>query len=311
MSLLNFPPEVTLQFIQKMILFDRINLSLAHTKLSPLCFDRSLQRKSTGTLTLNELRQLYEQSKTENEKDQCFKFNVIDKLLIKNFNEVVRLYMDHKNEQFLANGKILHYLQGKFVLVGQEEKFSATFVEQFLCLLEREEGTLLLAFVDVEKLEEKSAKRCAQILSSKLERGQKVYHIEYRKTICFANSFAEQIKNCMDNPFMFPIHYVLHHTVSSHLLQFEKRNIVANTEEIIAMIIGDSLLETKLHLGNFLAVVKAAALQGGGRDILCDNCQAALFLCDEKIFLWVYEPAWTNCADCELNSLPTAVRYTL
>ena len=120
MSLLNFPSEVSLQLIQKMNLVDRINVSMTHTRLSPLCFDRSLQRKSTGTLTLNELRQLYEQSKTENEKDQCFKSNVLDNVLIKNFNEVVRLYMDQKNEKFVANGKILHHLDGKFVLEGEK-----------------------------------------------------------------------------------------------------------------------------------------------------------------------------------------------
>ena len=211
MSLLNFPPEVSLQFIQKMNLFDRINLSLAHTRLSPLCFDRLLQRKSRETLTsgegftasgsrsiarpirnegypqfqlpslakdveyltslslaltrssplcfdrvvqretllsttmqrkpretlsLNELRQLYEQSKTEIERNQCFKFNVIDRLLIKDFHGVVLLYMDPETEQFVANNRILHYLEGKIVL--EPEKFSASFIEQFYCLLERQ-----------------------------------------------------------------------------------------------------------------------------------------------------------------------------
>jgi len=73
---------------------------------------QSLQRKSTETSTRNELRQLYEQSRTENERDQCFKSNVLDRLLIKNFNEVVRLYMDPKNMHFVINDKILHYLVG-------------------------------------------------------------------------------------------------------------------------------------------------------------------------------------------------------
>lgn len=52
------------------------------------------------TLTLNELCQLYEQSKTENERNHCFKSNVLDRLLVKNFNEVVRLCIDPKNMRF-------------------------------------------------------------------------------------------------------------------------------------------------------------------------------------------------------------------
>ena len=137
MSLLNFPSEVSLQLIQKMKLVDRINLSITHTRLSPLCFDRSLQRKSTEALTLNELRQLYEQSRTENEKDQCFKSNVLNRVVIKNFNEVVRMYMDPNNKLFLANGKVMHSLKGQFILVREKEDFSASFVEQFLCLVRK------------------------------------------------------------------------------------------------------------------------------------------------------------------------------
>ena len=121
MCILDFPDEVILQILDKLNLFDRINFSMIHTRLSPLCFDRSLQRKSTETLTLNELSQLYEQSKTENEKDQCFKSNILDRLLIKSFYEVVHLYTDPKNKRFVANGKILHSLEGKFRSVTIED----------------------------------------------------------------------------------------------------------------------------------------------------------------------------------------------
>ena len=136
MSLLNFPSEVLVQLIQKMNIVDRINLSMTHTRLLPLCFDKLLDKHSRETLTLNELRQLHEQSGTEIERNQCFKFNVIDRLLIKDFHGVVLLYMDPETEQFVANNRILHYLEGKIVL--EPEKFSASFIEQFYCLLERQ-----------------------------------------------------------------------------------------------------------------------------------------------------------------------------
>ena len=304
MSLLNFPPEVTLQFIHKMNLVDRLNLSLAHTNLSPLCFDKSLQRKSTNTLTLNELRQLYEQSRTEKERDQCFKTNVLDRLLIKNFNEVVRLYMDPKNERFVANDKILHSLKGKFVLEGVEEKFSATFVENFLCLLERAEGTLLLAFVDVQRLEEKNARRCARILSRKMKRGQKVYYIDFRKTISWVNSCAVQIE-WMDNPSKFTIYYksflFMDNTVRGHRLFTDKRNGVANVKELIDMINGESLIEAKQHLGSVLSLVEAAELSRRGRDIRCDDCGSEQYSMDGRMLLFIDEPTWSDCDGCEFK----------
>ena len=207
MSLLNFPLEVSLQLIQKMNIVDRINLSMTHTRLSAVCFDRLLQRNSTKTLTLNELCQLYEQSRTENEKDQCFKSNILDRLLINNFNEVVRLYMDPKYDQLVTNGKILHSLGGKFILKGEKEKFSPTFVKQFLWLLEKAEGTLLLVFIDVEELETMNTKHCARILSRKLKRGQKIYCAEYLKSISWGNNFACKIRACMGNLFKFTVYY--------------------------------------------------------------------------------------------------------
>merc|ERR1719154_233811 len=106
--------------------------------------------------------------------------------------------MGPKNEEFVTNGKILHSLEGKLILEAEEEKFSPAFVEQFLSLLETAEGTLLLAFVDVEELEEKYAEHCAQILSSKLERGQKVYCIAFCKTISHIGYCAWQIRSCMN-----------------------------------------------------------------------------------------------------------------
>ena len=273
-------------------------------RLSPLCFDRSFQRKSTETLTLNELCQLYKQSRTENERDQCFNPNVLDRLLIKNFNEVVRLYMDPKTKQIVTNGNILHYLEGKFVLEREEEKFSATFVEKFLSLLERAEETLVLAFVDVEKLEENNAKRCARILSSKLKRGQKVYYIGFYKTISWEDSCAVQIRCCMSNSFKFNIHYESYpsyDTVRTHRSFIDKRNNVANTRELIDMINVDSLIEAKQHLGKVSALMEAAELPGGGRDIRCNHCEARQCSDDEVMVLWIHEPNWSNCASCELK----------
>ena len=310
MSLLNFPLEVSLQLIQKMNIVDRINLSMTHTRLSAVCFDRLLQRNSTKTLTLNELCQLYEQSRTENEKDQCFKSNVLNRLLIKNFNEVVRLYMDPKYDQLVTNGKILHSLGGKFILKGEKEKFSPTFVKKFLWLLEKAEGTLFLAFVDVESFGTMNTKRCARILSSKLERGQKIYCVDYNlQSISWKNNCIAQIIVRMDNFLKFTIYYKsylvkfypLNDTGRRHGLCIGKRNSVANTKEFVDLIDGDSIVETKQHLTSVLALVEAAELQGGGRSIMCGNCYSYQVSSDERLVLGINEPDWFNCAGCELK----------
>ena len=303
MSLLNFPPEVSLQFIQKMNLVDRINLAMTYTGLAPLCFDRSLQRKSAKTLNINELRQLYEQSRTENERDQCFKSTILNRLLIKNFNEVVRLYMDPKNNEFVTNDKILHSLEGKFILEREKEKFSASFVEKFLCLLERSEGTSLLVFVDVEPLGAKNAKRCARILLRKLERGQKVYCISYFKIESLRNSIAGQIKN---KNLKFTISYNItsfNDATRLHNLSIEKRNSVANTKELIDMINEDSLIEAKQHLGKVLALVEAAELPGVERSISCDNCNAFQQSYCERMLFMIREPTCSDCDGCALDSV--------
>ena len=301
MSLLNFPSEVTIQLLQKMNLFDRINLSITHTRLLLLCFDRTLNRKSKKTLTLNELRQLYEQSRTEIERDQCFKSNVLDRLMIKNFNEIVRLYMDTKNEYFLTNGKILHSLEGKFVVEGEHEKFSLTFLKQFLHLLKIAKGNILLAFVDVKRIEKNYAKRCAQILKSKLIRGRKVYIIDFTKTLEFGNKCADQIMVSIKGNFTILYSFTSNDLTRNHYILMDKRNSVANTKEIIDMINEDRFAEAKQHLKSVLALVEAAELVGRGRDIRCVNCGVWEDSTGGVIEFKIDEPAWSNCAGCELK----------
>ena len=294
-----------------MNLVDRINLSMTHTRLSPLCFDRSFNRKSTETLTPDELRQLYEQSRTETERNQCFKSNVLDRLLLKNFNEVVRLYMDPKNKLFVANDKILHSLKGKFILEGERVKFSEIFIKKFLFLLERAEGTILLGFVDVEQFGANNTKRCARILSSKLRRGQRAYCIDFGKTMGqdFGEiSCAQQIYNCMyEHPWLTnTIFYRSYSLIDINRcldLCFDKRNIVANIKELIDMINGDSLLHiSKQHLRKVLALLEATELAGGWRDIDCNNCGSQLDGAgDLRALIEIDEPAWSNCSGCELK----------
>ena len=76
---------------------------------------------------------------------------------------------------------------------------------------------------------------------------------------------------------------------------------MANTKELIGLINRNSLIEVKQHLEKVLALVEAAALPGGGRDIWCGNCDAVQRSWDEQMMFWIHEPSWSNCAHCELK----------
>ena len=180
MSVLNFPWEVTLQFIQKMNYIKRYNLSIAVPRLSPLCFDRTVDRKSMKTITLNQLHQWFKQSSTDEERKLCFEANIFDRLRISNFNEVIHLHMDSdKNERFADNPKILQSLKAKIVLDGETEDLSQEFWDVFLCLLDKVEGDFLLAFMNVKSFENINLERYKEIISRKRNRGDKFYSISY------------------------------------------------------------------------------------------------------------------------------------
>ena len=180
MSLLNFPPEVTLQFLQKMNFIKRYNLSIADSRLAPLCFDRTLDRKSMKTITLNDLHQWYKQSSTEEERELCFEANILDRLRISNFNEVVHLHMDSdKNKTFADNPKILQSLKAKIVLDGENEDLCREFWEMFLCLLDKVEGDFVLVFMNIKSFENMNIELYKEIIFRKRERRDKYEFFYY------------------------------------------------------------------------------------------------------------------------------------
>ena len=302
MSLLNFPDEVTLQFLQKLNLYERINVCMTHPKLFPLCFDRSLDRNSTKTILLYELRKLYQQSRTEKEKDQCFNPQILDRLRTKSFNEVVHLNMDPENNNFFANHKILHSFKGQIVLESENKQFSDNFYQHFLSLIDKIEGNLLLVFVDFFKQYENNyAERCAQILSRKLERGEKVFCIDFHLQQ-WHNTHGFDIQKHMNEGFTVYYGSCPGYKNRVHCLRILKINSVENTETLIGMIDEDRFIEAKQHLGRVLPLVKAAELPGGGGDIRCRNCFAHQSPVGNEICcIWMLEPKWSNCAGCRFE----------
>ena len=282
-------------------LYERINVCRTHPKFSPLCFDKLWDRKSTATISLEELRQLYQQSRTEEERDRCFDPKILNRLRMKNFNEIVLMNMDPENNQFFANHKILHSFKGRIVLEGENKKFSENFYQHFLSLIDKIEGNLLLTFADLRAFKNNYAEQCAQILSKKLERGEKVFCVDFSLQPQHTHGF--EIKQCMNNDFTIYYRSYLFEGNRNNFLTLQKKNSVANTETLIGMINKDRFIGEKQHLVRVLPLLKAAALPGGGRNIECDNCGARQDSFDNGfgILLWMKEPALSNCDGCLLK----------
>ena len=294
-----------------MNIYDRINVSMTHSRLSPLCFDRLLDRKSTATISLKELHQLYQQSRTEKERDQCFNSKILDRLRTNNFNELVRMNMDPENDQFFANHKILHSIEGKIVLERENEPFSKDFYQKFLSLIDSIAGNLLLTFVDVKThlqimhYDYNYAGRCAETLSRKLQRGEKVFLMDVCETISHDDTHAFDISSHSFVRYNDKHVYLSTSNPNSqnrtHSLWLPKANSGTDTETLIAMINEDRFVAAKQYLVSVLPMVKAAELSGGGRSIFCDNCGAMEKSDGDIIEIEVDEPDWSNCAGCAVK----------
>ena len=309
MSLLKFPSEITFQILLKLNLHDRINVCRTHSRLSPLCFDRLLELKSKATISLKELQQLYQQSVTEKERDQCFNPKTLDRLRTNNFNELVHMNMDPRSSQFFANHKILHSFKGKIILESENEKFSEDFYQQFLSLIERTKGNLLLTLVDVKRYENDYAEQCAQTLSRKLKRGEKVFIMDATKTTSsYSDTHGYDTHGCeiyTNRTFSMQdgsVFFVTSNQNSHYktLLSGWKKNSGAITEKMIAMINGDRFVAEKKLLESVLPLVKAAELIED--DFFhCPNCDTALRSFVDVISISMDEPFWSNCAGCALK----------
>ena len=214
--------------------------------------------------------------------------------------------MDPENKEYFANHKILHSFKGKIVLESENEQFSEDFHQQFLSLIDRIEGNLLLTFVDVKHYENNFSKRCAQILSRKLRRGEKVFLMGISKTFIgdayeiLRNLFIYDTNNKLMN--LFALSTNPRNSKQRHYsLWLPKTNSGADTETMIAMLDGDRFAEEKQCLVNVLPLVKAAELRDGVRNIEGNNCGAWENSCDYRIRFGMGEPTWCNCVGCALE----------
>ena len=306
MSLLNFPAEITLQIAHKISLFNRINLSRMHPRMLPICSYRLLDRNSTKTISLKELHQLYKEARTEKEKDACSHPKILDRLRIKNVNEVVYLCMDPENEQFIAKHNILQSMKGKIILKGENGKFSDLFFQTFLDVINRLDGNLFIAFLNVnfESCENLNVEHTGEIISNKRERGDKVFVIDFQEQReKNKGNIADDILLAMDDYFSIFYQSFITNRESkerNHYIELNFETSVEDTKILINMMDDDIFLELKHHLVQILAILeeRTATWQEGTN--LCGECDAKTKLRRPQLHLDVFQPDWSDCTGCVL-----------
>ena len=153
-SVLDFPPEVTVMIMKNLRLVDLLRLYSAHSAFAEFRFEKSLE-KSMGDITLKQLSQLYAEFATENEKNQLFHSQVFDRLKINSFNEIVHLYLEPGSQDFLSrlnpNNEILKSLGGQILLVEEPGmSYESDFWSSCKDLLEKVEGEIFLILIGID-----------------------------------------------------------------------------------------------------------------------------------------------------------------
>ena len=151
MSALDFPLEVTAMMMKKLRLVDHLRLYSVRSEFFELRYEKSLE-KAMGNITQSQLCQLYAESKKTNQKNLYFHEQVMDRLEIDTFNEVVHLYMKTKNDAFFSTNKILKSYGKEIILVEEPDMpYASDFWSCCKNLLEKIEGEIFLVLVDVDE----------------------------------------------------------------------------------------------------------------------------------------------------------------
>ena len=126
-SILDIPEEVTVMIMRRLGIFDLINFCSIRSEYGEWFYKKSVQ-KSIGNVTLDQLCEFYAKSETEYEKNLCFHQQVLKRLEICSFNNVVRLYMKEENQHFFSNKKILDFFGSQLISMERNAYFSVRLV---------------------------------------------------------------------------------------------------------------------------------------------------------------------------------------
>ena len=295
MSLLDLSPYISLDYMRKLSLFNRIKLYTVNSRLGRLCFDRTVERKPMETISLNELHQLYENSGSEKEKNRCLDHVVVKRLRTKNLNEIIHLYMNPDNEEFFTNQNIQKFLKkGPLVLEGENDNFSAAFFEKFLDLLDKTEGDLLVALLYIKSFENLNADRFNNIITRKWKRGDKSYFILLSQHGDIFNSEfdAESWPLMEDMATVVYCHHLHSDGTKEHNIVISRRmtSLKASTEAMINIVNQDNRFEDCRQMLEKLLPLEFPSV--------CFDCRYHELQEVNYVHLSIHEPEWSICANC-------------
>ena len=214
--------------------------------------------------------------------------------------------MDPENEQFIAKHNILQSMKGKIILKGENGKFSDLFFQTFLDVINRLDGNLFIAFLNVnfESCENLNVEHTGEILSNKMERGDKVFVIDYKEQRKkHEDEIAYDILFAMDGWFSISYHSAITKRKSkerNHFINFNFETSVEDTKILIDMMDNDIFLELKQYLVQILPKLEERTPTWQEGDAICDKCDAATYFKMSRLLFKLFQPDWSNCTGCVL-----------
>ena len=241
LSVLDFPPEVTIMIMKNLKLVDLLKLFSLRSEFAELRYEKSLET-FMGNITLNQLCQLYSEATTENQRNQCFHKQVLDRLEIDTFNEVVHLYMRQENNEFFSNGKILESFGNQIILVEEPDMhYTSDFCGCFKKLAEKIDGEIFLIGV-------------GNINAKQLWNGWKGFNI--RRKVKYLVKVGKALPTHFPNlAFKYRTHGYGPHQY--HYLKAPSLNCIDTTRKLISMMKSNVLQGARQNLESTLPLIQA------------------------------------------------------
>ena len=146
MSAVDLPEELNLMMMKKLGFRDLLRLYNARSEFAELRYLKSLEKTiGNESITLDQLSQLYLETTTKNQANLCLHPQILDKLEINSFNELIHLYMKPEYKCLFSDNKLIASLRGQIIIVKEtgmdnESEFWSCCAE----LLAKVEGEILL-----------------------------------------------------------------------------------------------------------------------------------------------------------------------
>ena len=283
-----FPEEIRRMILKKLPPKDLLRAYNAHEQFAQFRHEKTFE-KIMENLTLDHLCELYNESETTEQKELCFHEQVIEKLRINSFNEVVRLYTRPENKDFFSNNRILESLHGQIILLEEPEAQESTLAKsEFwgLCveLFEKMKGDLFLTFMDFH-MEFGSGRRGYEFRS-------RVKYVICAENKCNHHICITHVRNEFPNMEVIYLYIDcnVNHTCHSLILN-TNNNCKDNLKKLLSFLNNDILQTARQSLEALLPMVQKRIASAGNEEVItCDHCPLKSQLSKEGILFMQTKP---------------------